>query len=55
MPFLAFIAFALLSTSPAFAQQDSGSYGPTVTIVSPEYSDVIKDEATIVIAITPRR
>ena len=34
---------------------DSGSYGPVVTIVSPEYSDVIKAETQIIVAVTPRR
>ena len=37
------------------AKVDSGSYGPIVTIVSPEYSDVIKGETQISIAIAPRR
>ena len=37
------------------AKVDSASYGPVVTIVSPEYSDVIKGETQIEIAIAPRK
>lgn len=37
------------------AKVDRGSYGPVVTIVSPEYSDVLKGETQIAIAIAPRR
>src|SRR5690606_35546361 len=58
LPAIALAVVTLLSINHgAFAQapKDSGSYGPVVTIVSPEYSDVIKDVTAISIAIAPRR
>ena len=42
------------SATPSI-KPDSGSYGPVVTIVSPEFSDVLKGETQIVVAVTPRR
>lgn len=47
--------FTAVPAALAQAPKDSGSYGPVVTIVSPEYSDVIKDVTPIAIAIAPRR
>jgi LysM repeat protein len=52
---LAAALFPAFSHAQNSASKDSGSYGPIVAIVSPEYADVLKGEAKIVIAIKPRR
>lgn len=52
------LAACAIAFSPGVSRaqgKDSGSYGPIVAIVSPEYSDVLNGEAKIVIAIQPRR
>ncbi len=52
---VALAALCSLAGQPAQAQNDSGSYGPVVAIVSPEYADVLKGLESIVVSITPRR
>jgi LysM repeat protein len=49
------VAYAQSGTPKDSGSKDNGSYGPIVAIVSPEYSDVLKDETKIVIAVQPRR
>jgi hypothetical protein len=59
----ALAGLSLFAALPAHAQTageppaktDSGSLGPIVSIVKPEYSDVLKDVVQIVVAVEPRR
>lgn len=59
----ALAGMAVCVAMPAVAQTatetstktDSGSLGPVVAIVTPEYSDVLKGDAQIVISVEPRR
>ena len=52
---IALAAVCTLASRPAQAQNDSGSYGPVVAIVTPEYADILKGLESIVVSISPRR
>lgn len=52
---IALATLCTLAADPAQAQNDSGSYGPVVAIVTPEYNQVLKGLESIVVSISPRR